>query len=860
MNMSRHMAIVLAATAAASCEYNSLRSPTPHDAATATSNTGVKPNSDGAAWQDVADAVTVALSPGANPDSGDSGSAMGQDLAPAYLDAVRGLPDVAPNGSENSPDAGRTDTGIANVGPDTAPSGLQDSLGPSQVETGAPDAGVTDVRATAAPDGSPSLVDGSDPAKPMDAIAPAAGGDANIVGPDAPGSARLVITSAGTGGGSVTSTPDGISCGASCAADFGVETVVTLSASPDMSSTFTGWSGACSGTGTCTVTMDAAKSVTARFDLVQYALAVSKTGAGAGAVVSSPSGITCGATCGASFVTGAVVSLTATADGGSVFTGWSGACVGTGTCVVTMTSAKSVAANFDVVHDGLNVAKAGTGSGTVTSSPAGISCGSTCAASLAAGTLVTLTASPDGTSTFAGWSGACSGTGTCTVTMDAAKSVTASFDMLRYSLAVSKSGAGSGTVASSPAGIDCGSTCSASFTTGAIVTLTATAAPASLFTGWSGACAGTATCSVTMSATKAVTANFIASAWTSSGPLAVGRSSHTATPLPSGQVLVAGGYNGGVLASAELYAPSNGTFSSTASMATPRRYHTATLLDSGKVLIVGGQSDSGNSSDLSSAELYDPASGTFASTGSLAIARFSHTATLLPSGKVLVSGGVCWSTLTLDYSCITAELYDPATGTFSATGSLTMRRDRHTATLLPSGKVMVAGGYQRCCFGTLTSQPLATAEVYDPGAGTWTSTASLSASRYNHTATLLSSGKVLVLGGSNGGADVGSGELYDPASGTFVSTGSLAVARTSHTATLLPSGKVLIVAGYDVGAYLTSVELYDPLTGVFSAATSIANARALHTATFLSSGKVLVVGGSNGTDLLKSAEIYDPGN
>jgi hypothetical protein len=156
----------------------------------------------------------------------------------------------------------------------------------------------------------------------------------------------------------------------------------------------------------------------------------------------------------------------------------------------------------------LSVTKAGSGSGTVTSSPAGIDCGSTCSASFLEGTMVTLTATPVANSTFTGWSGACSGTGTCTVTMDQDRAVTATFDLVNHTLTVTKAGTGSGTVTSNPTGIDCGPTCSAMFSHGTVVTLTATPVANSTFTGWSGACSGTGTCTVTMDQDRAVTATF----------------------------------------------------------------------------------------------------------------------------------------------------------------------------------------------------------------------------------------------------------------------------------------------------------------------------------------------------------------
>jgi len=318
----------------------------------------------------------------------------------------------------------------------------------------------------------------------------------------------LTVTEAGTGSGSVSSSPSGISCPGTCSANFASGTPVTLTATAAAGSTFAGWSGACSGTGTCSVTMTAAKAVTATFNAVTFALTVTEAGTGSGSVSSSPSGISCPSTCSANFASGTMVTLTATATAGSTFAGWSGACSGTGTCSVTMTAAKAVTATFNAVTFALTVTEAGTGSGSVSSSPSGISCPSTCSANFPSGTPVTLTATAAAGSTFAGWSGACSGTGTCSVTMTAAKAVTATFNAVTFALTVTEAGTGSGSVSSSPSGISCPSTCSANFASGTMVTLTATAAAGSTFAGWSGACSGTGTCSVTMTAAKAVTATF----------------------------------------------------------------------------------------------------------------------------------------------------------------------------------------------------------------------------------------------------------------------------------------------------------------------------------------------------------------
>jgi hypothetical protein len=319
----------------------------------------------------------------------------------------------------------------------------------------------------------------------------------------------LTVAKDGTGSGTVTSDPAGIDCGSTCSASFPEGQVVTLTATPDSGSRFDHWSGDCTGSGPCTVTMDQNHSVTATFTR-QWTLSVLKTGDGTGTVTSSPGGIDCGATCSAAFDDGTVVTLTATPDSGSEFTGWTGGCAGTGPCTVTMSGDVTVGATFEGPRT-LTVTKSGTGTGTVTSNPAGIDCGATCSATFGHGSVVTLTATPAPGNTFLGWSGDCAGTTTCTVRMDADHSVNATFSgppTEQQTLLVSKAGTGTGTVSSTPAGIDCGSTCSASFVTGTVVILTATPASGSTFAGWSGDCTGTGACTLTMSVAHSVTATF----------------------------------------------------------------------------------------------------------------------------------------------------------------------------------------------------------------------------------------------------------------------------------------------------------------------------------------------------------------
>jgi len=259
---------------------------------------------------------------------------------------------------------------------------------------------------------------------------------------------------------------------------------------------------------------------------------------------------------------------------------------------------------------------------------------------------------------------------------------------------------------------------------------------------------------------------------------------------------------------------------------------------------------------VSSAELYDPAGGTWSTTGSLGVARYNHTATLLLAGSLLVAGGAATGGAYL----ASAQVFDSASGAWSAIHrSFAGACTRHTATLLLTGKVLIAGGYDNQIHDP-GSRTLASAALYDPATNAWTVTGNLETARYHHTATLLANGKVLVVG-SETPANANLAELYDPATGSWTATGSLATPRYGHTAIRLPSGKVLVTGGINSATGpQTAAELFDPATGTWSATGSLDKGRSDHTATLLPSGKVLVAGGrgSIGAPLAANTEIYDP--
>ncbi|MGE0884001.1 MAG: kelch repeat-containing protein [Blastocatellales bacterium] len=352
-------------------------------------------------------------------------------------------------------------------------------------------------------------------------------------------------------------------------------------------------------------------------------------------------------------------------------------------------------------------------------------------------------------------------------------------------------------------------------------------------------------------------------------PLPFARVLHTATLLPNGKVLVAGGSSDGTDAgasnSAFLYDPSTGNWTETALMKNSRYGHFAVLLQNGKVLIGGGRNGNGF---LNTAELFDPATQQWTLTGSMSKARFRASATLLAyasnasgnsrNGFALAVGGQSDASTVLE----TAELFNPSTGAWIPTGNkLSRPRVAHSMTLLTNGEVLIAGGY------SVASQPVNAVDIYDPFTDKWRTTNSLNTARFGHSATLLTNGKVLIAGGiSSTGEALSSVEIFDAPNHTWTTElNKMAVARAFHSSSLLPNGSLFVVGGFRAlqGGADNTGEIYSPSSKSWSSAGTFGEARGAHTATIMANARVLIVGGApigSVSSALSSVEFFDPAN
>jgi hypothetical protein len=329
--------------------------------------------------------------------------------------------------------------------------------------------------------------------------------------------------------------------------------------------------------------------------------------------------------------------------------------------------------------------------------------------------------------------------------------------------------------------------------------------------------------------------------------MATARLFQSAVLLDDGRVLVAGGDTAAALGtrSAEIYDPASGTFSPTGSMVVARTSFAMVKLSNGKVLAAGGYNDV--SGPLSSAEVYDPGIGAWSAVQNLAVPRNRPSVSLLASGRVLVAGGYSGN----NDAYATAEQFDPATNAWSAAGAFTGARFDHSDTALPDGRVLIAGGY------STSSGQYATDGLYDAVANTWASAAPMNEPRSLFGLSMLASGKVLATGGDNLTGRLSSAEVFDPQVNAWTRVASMASAHYFHTATALANGKVLVVAGLDASGPGVSAELYDPVTNRWSPAGALQTARYAHTATLLRDGRVLVAGGGARPGLA-GAELWTP--
>lgn len=337
-------------------------------------------------------------------------------------------------------------------------------------------------------------------------------------------------------------------------------------------------------------------------------------------------------------------------------------------------------------------------------------------------------------------------------------------------------------------------------------------------------------------------------AFTKVGDLKESRSAHTAVVLQDGRVFTAGGrgvafnFGTGRVQSAEFYDPAMGEWALTDEMSRERNSIALAVLPNGKVLVAGGSGGGSAQYATKSAEVWDPATGRWTATGDTNIPREEVATVVLEDGRVLVIGGIDDTFIPLK----SVETYDAATGKWTLVASMEVARNNHTATLLQDGRVLVVGG------GKLDGPFINSAELYDPATDAWSSAGTMPKGRSFHTATLLQDGRVLAVGGKG---KLKTAEVWDPATNTWTSAGQTQQPRSEHGAGLLPDGRVIVIGG--IGG-LASTEIYDPAANSWSGGANMKEPRYRFGTATLPDGRILVFGGTGKEGVLASTEIYSP--
>ena len=340
------------------------------------------------------------------------------------------------------------------------------------------------------------------------------------------------------------------------------------------------------------------------------------------------------------------------------------------------------------------------------------------------------------------------------------------------------------------------------------------------------------------------------------------RGTHTATLLQDGRLLIAGGDDGSgrleaITDTVELYDPSTGRWEPAEVLGRQRTEHVAVMLDDGRVLLVGGAGvlqagiqEQQLERPLIETDVFDPGTESWSYVGEISTPRNSLAGALLTNGSVLIAGGDDGSGT--DTSVLaSAEVFDPSTGQWSSAGSMSQTRQGHSLVALDNGTALVAGG-------DAGDDPFQSVEIYDPSSGAWSPAADMVDARERFAAVVLQDGKVLVVGGGGTDGRLASAELYDPGAGTWSSAAEMSTPRLKPAAVVLQDGKVLVVGGLGAGQFLGSAEIYDPATDSWSDAGSMETGRGFHTATLIDDGRVVVTGGFGFSGPTNSTEIYDP--